>query len=338
MFRRRRPGREPAAEEDFDEFESEEADYDESEYGSEYVEGEYGEEYAEGEYDEEYAEGEGYEGEYAEGEDYAEDEPAEARAPADRRGGSRRSRRRGRGRRDAPLPVGHGVDITDWPGAERHRLHRGAADRVATTGPFDLADAPADDRERLDLGALKLPALEGAEFRVEIDQATGHAVAVSILHGQGMLQVGVFAAPRSQAIWREIRAEIAEAIRQAGGSCEEATGPFGVELRANAPAELPGRGVGLQPLRFLGVDGPRWFLRGLISGRALEDRATAERFEETFSGIVVDRGNEAMAPRDPLPLTLPPEARQALGLESAPEGPYVEIDPFTRGPEITETR
>ena len=91
-----------------------------------------------------------------------------------------------------------------------------------------------------------------------------------------------------------------------------------------------------QPLRFLGVDGPRWFLRGLISGPAATDRRLGQPFEEIFADVVVVRGDHAEPPRKPLDIQLPDEARQVLEdqLEQEPDP----LSPFERGPEITETR
>ena len=63
---------------------------------------------------------------------------------------------------------------------------------------------------------------------------------------------------------------------------------------------------------------------------------------------IVVRGASAMAPRDPLPLTLPQQpataeedAREERGLEDsgdAADDRFTDLDPFERGPEITEIR
>ena len=53
-----------------------------------------------------------------------------------------------------------------------------------------------------------------------------------------------------------------------------------------------------------------------------------------------------MAPRDPLPLSLPEDAvsddeleeDEVLEEDDGSEAPYADLDPFERGPEITETR
>ncbi len=63
-----------------------------------------------------------------------------------------------------------------------------------------------------------------------------------------------------------------------------------------------------QPLRFMGADGPRWFLRGLISGPAATDAELARPFEDIFADVVVVRGEHAEPQRKPLDIRLPDEA------------------------------
>ena len=61
------------------------------------------------------------------------------------------------------------------------------------------------------------------------------------------------------------------------------------------------------PARFVGVDGPRWFLRAVFSGRAAIEDEAAEPLLEVVRGTVVVRGDAAMAPREMLVLKLPEE-------------------------------
>jgi hypothetical protein len=62
-------------------------------------------------------------------------------------------------------------------------------------------------------------------------------------------------------------------------------------------------------------------------------------FDELFADVVVVRGDYPAPPREQLEIRLPEEARQALEAQLAEENPGWELpDPFTRGPEITETR
>ena len=147
-----------------------------------------------------------------------------------------------------------------------------------------------------------------------MDEQTGAPSQLVLADGESMLQLGVFAAPRSSGIWGDVRAEISESLLGAGGACEEVEGPLGTELAATIPAGEPGI---FAPARFIGVDRPRWFLRGLISGPAAVDRELAARLEFALAGTVVVRGKDAMPIRDPLPLRLPPEAAEFAAQQEA---------------------
>jgi len=202
-------------------------------------------------------------------------------------------------------------------------------------GPWDVTDdVPAI--ERLDFGSLQVPVAEGFEIQLNIAEDQGPLIVV--VRGDSSLQLQAFAAPKSGGLWDDVRQEIAAAVSQAGGSSQEADGPFGPELRAQVPAE-PG---GLQPIRFMGVDGPRWFLRGVITGPAVRHPASAAPFEELFAGVVVVRGDHPAPPRDLLEIQLPEEARQVMEQQLAEADPEQRFagqpSPFERGPEITETR
>ena len=164
-------------------------------------------------------------------------------------------------------------------------------------------------------------------------------VAASVTIGSSSLQVQAFAAPKSGDLWEEVLGELAQEIRNLGGQAEEAAGPFGTELRARVPSEPGGGQTDLQPARYFGVDGPRWLLRGTISGQAASNPEQARPLEELFADIVVVRGDHPAPPRDLLEIQLPPEMREAIEQEMAEaeeRGQYP--SPFDRGPEITETR
>ncbi|MDK3256435.1 DUF3710 domain-containing protein [Blastococcus capsensis] len=190
-----------------------------------------------------------------------------------------------------------------------------------TTGPWDEADAPDDGVNRIDLGAIRLPALPGMDLRVELNQQQ-KVIGATLRHGGSLLQVAAFAAPRVTGIWDDVRAELARTASGQGASLREVEGPFGIELAGTVVAALPpqpGQPAAQpvrRPARFLGVDGPRWFLRGLLSGSAAEDgEAEAAALETAFQGIVVVRGNEPMPVREPLPLTLPAQAAAQLAAQ-----------------------
>jgi hypothetical protein len=216
-----------------------------------------------------------------------------------------------------------------------------------TTGPYDVGDLPEDDdRPRLDLGGLRVAVGPEVEVRVDVSPE-GHVVSAVAVHKGSQMQVNAFAAPRRDGIWDEVRAEIAESLRNDSGTApEETDGPFGRELRTRIPTGEPGQ---FTPARFVGVDGPRWFLRGLITGPAATDPAQATALEDVFRHTVVVRGTEAMPPREGLPLRLPREAAEAAAhaaqAQQDAEGEPTrfgsggdDFNPFERGPEITETR
>lgn len=199
-------------------------------------------------------------------------------------------------------------------------------------GPWDVADVPAEPEvPRLDLGGLRLPIPPDTEVRVDVGPE-GDIIAATLVQGESALQISAFAAPRSSGIWEEVRTEIAQSLQETGGSAQEAPGPYGVELQATVPTAVEGHGIVMLPVRFLGVDGPRWFLRGLLTGPAAVSPEPAAPLEQAMREVVVVRGTDPMAVRDALPLTLPREVQAAATAEPNPLGLP------ERGPEITELR
>jgi hypothetical protein len=197
----------------------------------------------------------------------------------------------------------------------------------ATSGPYDDADAPDDGVQRIDLGAIRLPALPGMDLRVELSPQQ-KVIGATLRAGDSSLQVSAFAAPRAAGIWDDVRGELATSASGQGGSLREVEGPFGPELAGTilaAQPPQPGSTTPPQPVRratrFLGVDGPRWFLRGMISGPAAEDAEAAQPLEAAFRGIVVARGSEPMPVREQLPLRLPPQAAAQLARQQAAAQP-----------------
>ena len=104
---------------------------------------------------------------------------------------------------------------------------------------------------------------------------------------------------------------------RAAARADEREGTYGPELRAMVPTEVPGQGVVLAPARFVGVDGPRWFLRGLLTGPAATDDDAAAPLLTAMRDVAVNRGSDPMAVRDPLPLVLPSDAMQAVAEAAA---------------------
>jgi Protein of unknown function (DUF3710) len=209
-------------------------------------------------------------------------------------------------------------------------------------GPWDAAE-PFPERERVDLGSLRVPV--GPDYEIQLFMGPEHGAWVTARRGESELQMQAFAASRSDALWDDVRAEIAAEVQGAGGTSAEVDGTFGVALVAEVPVQPGQPETGMRTVRFVGVDGPRWFLRGLFGGPAAEvNSADAYLLEAVFRDVVVSRGDHPVPPRDLLELRLPPDAQQALEEQMAAQQQEEEnrfrgdLNPFERGPEFTETR
>lgn len=203
-------------------------------------------------------------------------------------------------------------------------------------GPWDITEFD-DHITRLDLGGMLMPGVEGMQLQMQTEAEDGPIVAVTAILGESALQVQPFAAPRSGGYWDTVRAEIIENLGTRG-EAREVEGAFGIELHAIVPAlDENGREVA-QPARFLGVDGPRWFLRAVVLGRAAVQPEAGAELEDVFREIVVRRGDAAMAPGSPIALSLPDQAPPGVSELDAPANPRGDLNPFERGPEITEIR
>lgn len=171
-------------------------------------------------------------------------------------------------------------------------------------GPLDEAEAN-HVRPYVDLGGVKVLPRPELGLRLEVEEGSKRVVAVAMDYAGSTLQVQPFAAPRNSGLWHEIRAQIVDQIARQGGATLTSAGPFGPEIRAEIPAPPGSEPAGARIARFIGVDGPRWFLRGVISGQALADPDAAAKVEELFRSIVVVRGTIPMPPRDLIPLQVP---------------------------------
>jgi hypothetical protein len=207
----------------------------------------------------------------------------------------------------------------------------------AEGGPWDAGD-PFPAQQRVDLGSLQVPVGPGHE--IQLVMAEQHGAWVTVRYRESEVQIQAFAAARRDALWDDVRAEITAEVRTAGGRSQESEGSFGIELMAQVPVEPGQPASGMRLVRFVGIDGPRWFVRGLFTGPAADGGEQAELLEEVFRDVVVVRGEHPVPPREILELKLPPEARQALEEQAAAEENRFrgDLNPFERGPEFTETR
>ncbi|GGS69051.1 DUF3710 domain-containing protein [Nonomuraea sp. WAC 01424] len=189
------------------------------------------------------------------------------------------------------------------------------------SGPWD-ADEPHPDTDRIDLGGLRLP--HNPDFDVRLASLGDQHVGVVVLYEDSSLQLQALAAPRTAGLWDEVKTKIMAQAK----TLEERQGPFGTELAGEVNIDGDVRAA-----RYIGVDGPRWFLLAAITGPGALDERVSGAFIDFVKDVVVVRGDEPMAREEPITLSRPHE-RQAAG--EPDERPA--FSPFKRGPEISETR
>lgn len=236
--------------------------------------------------------------------------------------------------------------VTEWYADED--ADATAAGAAPDGGPWDGGDQfPV--RERADFGSLLVPVVPTQQLELVTDGE--RVVWVTVRGGQSELRVHAFAAPKSGGLWAEVRQEIVAELGAAGVETRENAGPFGTELFGHVPVEPTDASAGLVPVRFIGVDGPRWLLRGLLIGAAATGEEPAGPYEDVLRDVVVVRGDHPVPPRDLLELRLPPDVQQAIDEQMAAQAEqsgqpdedaanrfFTDLNPFERGPEFTETR
>ncbi|MGO3146957.1 MAG: DUF3710 domain-containing protein [Leucobacter sp.] len=187
--------------------------------------------------------------------------------------------------------------------AEELDTSKSAPDDRESAGPFDISEVPAM-RPYVDLGGIKIAPREGLQMRLEMDERAKRVVAVSLEYAGSLLQVQAFSAPKSSGLWNKIRADLTAQLEQQGAKIVEEPGALGPELMT-ATAAPADQGGGTRVARFIGVDGPRWILRGVVMGQAAVEAEARERLIELFREIVVVRGDSPMPPGDLLPMRVP---------------------------------
>ena len=215
---------------------------------------------------------------------------------------------------------------------EEALLEKSAPFDRSEKGPFDISEE-YPEHDRLDLGALKVPVVDGMQVRLDTDDDSQRVLAVALIHDGGGIQLQAFATPRSEGLWNTVRAQLAESVTKQGGESTELHTSLGKELAIEVPAKTESGRPGKRAMRFAGIDGPRWFVRAVFSGKAVTDDDVRAELSALFRGVVVDRGAEAMAPRELIALTAP-----QVDQDETEEKDEDELNPFERGPEITEVR
>jgi len=195
------------------------------------------------------------------------------------------------------------TDSASVPSEGEQEFEKSAPGDRSTAGPLDENESGAI-KPSVDLGSLRVEPQRGMQLRMEVDKSNDRAVAVTLEYQGSTVQLQPFAAPRSSGLWHPIRAQIQQQIASQGGTAVEADGPFGPELVASVPVQADGQ-FGTRKVRFVGIDGPRWFLRAVIGGEAASDAEAAVAIHRIIRSVVVVRGNTPLPPRDLLPLQVP---------------------------------
>ncbi|MBO7671682.1 MAG: DUF3710 domain-containing protein [Aeriscardovia sp.] len=207
------------------------------------------------------------------------------------------------------------------------------------SGPYDISDPDAPEGEYLDLGGLKILGKGGLSMRLIPSPDQKNIADLAFSYGSSSLQITLLASPRRVKFWQELRSDILSSQKGA----TEKEGTFGPEVYFTTKVR-----EGLEiPTRIVGVDGPRWMLRGIFAGPAAEGGEEKDYLDDFFSTVIANRGTEPLAPGDPVPLVFPPQLLpQNMAKAAAGEGPEM-VDVTTkqsvqetleRGPMFTEIR
>jgi hypothetical protein len=174
-------------------------------------------------------------------------------------------------------------------------------------GPFDITEL-VQVRPSIDFGAIQLPLRDDVVYKLEVEESTSKIVALTVEYNGSALQLQAFSAPATNGVWHEIRSTLEQSILAQNGRTEQVVGPLGPELNA----QIPNSDGGFRLAKFIGVDGPKWFLRGVISGIALGDVLSMSHIIDIFRSVAVVRGNQPMPPKELLELVAPAGAQKSV--------------------------
>lgn len=182
-----------------------------------------------------------------------------------------------------------------------------APENRASEGPFDVSEVGVLT-PYLDFGSIRLAPKAEMQIRADVDEASKRIVALTVEVNKQRMQLQAFAATKSEGLWQPTLEALAQGISSQGGKAEVAQGLLGPQLMAEVPV-MAGDQKQIRPSIFIGCDGPKWFLRGVLSGPDLNPDNYAA-LVAVFRSTVVSRGELPMPPGDLLPLRLPTAANE----------------------------
>lgn len=173
-------------------------------------------------------------------------------------------------------------------------------------GPRDVSEVDTSFGY-IDHGSVQIPIIEGIRVSPLGTPKEGKAAGIRIGMGTSLLEIEVFAAPRSGGVWTEMRHKLRELAPQMGATVESRAGRYGTEQKVTIPVDLPDGGKGLTVVREIGHEGPRWLARVKILGQAAIEAEEIRRSERLLDQIVIVRGSEPRTRLELLPVNFETE-------------------------------
>jgi hypothetical protein len=196
-----------------------------------------------------------------------------------------------------------GATLASDPQGESKVLDKLSPPDRSENGPFDVSEigllAPY-----LDFGSIRISPQQDVAIKADIEESTKRIVSISLETEGHRLQLQAFAASKMEGLWAQAMVAIEEGVRIQGGLADQIQGALGPELRVQTSVIENGLKL-LRESRFVGVDGPKWFLRGVLTGPELYSEARYMSLIALFRAVAVSRGELPLPPGDLLPISLP---------------------------------
>jgi hypothetical protein len=206
----------------------------------------------------------------------------------------------------------------------------GLAGSDDSEGPFDVEefdDASVVTVGRHDLGSVLIPENEAAELAVEVNPQ-GVPTMVWMVTPNGRYNITAYAAPKTRGLWREVVTEIAESLRNDSAQVSVEDGPWGREV-----VGVVTKGPEPVVMRFVGIDGYRWMVRGAAIGSPQTADAIAAEVRSALADTVVRRGDTPQPVRAMLSLQLSESLVERLRARAeqmvAEQGQQAQVPPVT---------
>ena len=153
----------------------------------------------------------------------------------------------------------------------------------------------------------------GSELRIQVDERTERVQSVLLAGAEGALELRAFAAPRNGDLWSEVRPQIAADMARRGGTATEQEGRFGPELVCQLSVKTPDGRTGQRPPGSSASTARAGCCGRRSSASPAVDPERRRSWEDALTRSPYAGATQAMPVGDPLPLTLPEEARRVSG-------------------------